>query len=96
MFNLKGSWDKSFLADGACGFGDPICTLCVIHKGNVLPKSFIWKKQTFKIEKILFSWRDRRGKENIRLFSVKTSKGTYQLLFEEAKFSWHLNKLLGP
>lgn len=96
MFNHETRWDRELPAQEKSGLGTSISVSCVIDKGQILPKSFLWRKHTFIVEKVNFFWKDKKGREELYFFSLQTSEGAYEAVFAKESLSWHLKRLIGP
>jgi hypothetical protein len=64
--------------------------------GRVEPISFLWKEKTFPVQRVNFRWKDRQGREEVRLFSVATPSGTYEIAFFTERLTWRLLRLIAP
>ncbi len=95
MFNHQARWDRELPQDQGDVHGAAITVHCDIRDGSVTPRSFVWNKE-YVISDILFKWEDRRGRDRLVFFSVRTQGGTYQIVFSREHLSWHLLRLAGP
>ncbi|TES92509.1 MAG: hypothetical protein E3J87_05220 [Candidatus Cloacimonadota bacterium] len=59
---------------------------------KVTPLNLVWKKHTYKIEKVLLRWEEREGKELLRHFSVTDGANIFHIVFYPDSLVW---KLLG-
>ncbi|MDD5018827.1 MAG: hypothetical protein PHH75_06540 [Candidatus Omnitrophica bacterium] len=96
MFNHQARWDRDLPCQDRDRYGEPICVVCVMNKGQVIPKSFAWRNKTFDVTKIHFRWKDKQGREELIFFSVQTPCGAYEILLRSDRLSWYLVRLLGP
>ncbi|MFH1690993.1 MAG: hypothetical protein ABIC68_00265 [Candidatus Omnitrophota bacterium] len=96
MFNHEARWDRELPAQSETESGSPITVSCVIEKGRILPKSFLWRKHKFTVEKVNFFWKDKKGREELYFFSLQTPEGAYEVMFSKESLCWHLKRLLGP
>jgi len=63
----------------------------VLFKGTkVVPLSLVWKKHTYKIEKVLLRWEEREGKELLRHFSVTDGANIFHIVFYPDNLIWKL------
>jgi hypothetical protein len=95
MFNHQARWDRQLPQDDA-GPGPVIGVTCAIEKGKVRPLSFDWRHRSFKVERVNFLWKDKKGAQELRFFSVATPHGTYEIVFNVPCLSWHLIRLIRP
>jgi hypothetical protein len=95
MFNKNTRWDRP-LPQTSDNLGQRIDVLCLMEKGRITPRSFLWRNRTLPVAKVLFRWKERIGKEEIFLFSVQTPQGAYQIAFCSIGLTWHMQKLLSP
>jgi len=95
MFNHQARWDRELPQD-AGRLGPVIRATCEIEKGGIRPLSFLWRGRSFVVQRINFRWRDKKGKEELWLFSVSTPCGTYEIAFSNQRLSWHLIRLISP
>ena len=96
VFNHQARWDRNLPADPPETKGAALSVICRFDKSRLTPQSFFWKNSAYHIQKINFFWKDKQGKETLYFFSVKTEKGTFQIVFSHQSLSWRLHKLLGP
>jgi len=96
MFNHQARWDRKLPFQKGDDYSTPIAVTCVMEKGRITPKSFLWKNTNFEIMKTNFSWKDCRGKKELFFFSVQTPCGHYQIVLCPDSSTWYLVKLLGP
>ncbi len=96
MFNPQTRWDRKLPCQKGNEYGVPIAVTCVMEKGKIFPKSFLWKNRNFAITNINFFWKDFRGKEELVCYSVQTPCGHYQLVLCRDSSIWYLSGLLGP
>ena len=65
-----------------------------IFKGNkIRPRWFIWNKRKYPIREVTFSWRDKRGEENLLYFSVSDGVNIYEICFNQKSLNWFLSKV---
>jgi len=96
MFNHQARWDRELPFRKQDKYGIPIAVTCVMEKGRITPKSFLWKNKEVEVTKINFFWKDSQGKKELVFFSVQTPCGHYQIVMCPSSLTWHLVKLLGP
>lgn len=95
MFNKNTRWDRP-LPQTNDDLGPRIDVLCLMEKGRITPRSFLWRDRTVPVTKVLFRWKEKNGTEEVLFFSVQTPQGAYQIAFRSTAFSWHMQKLLSP
>jgi hypothetical protein len=96
MFDHEARWDRALPNDTSHAPGTFIPVICLIDKGKIIPKSFIWRNRSTSITKINFSWKDKKGREVLYFFSVTTPYGTFEIAFSRENLSWRLIRLIGP
>ncbi len=96
MFDHQARWDRKLPLQKENNYGTPITVTCVIDRGRITPKSFLWKNRNFEITNINFLWKDLRGKEELVFYSAQTPCGHYQLVLRRDSLMWYLAGLLGP
>jgi hypothetical protein len=72
---------------------EPIKVVARFEKGRLLPLSFLWKNQCYKVDQIdlvHFSW---QGSARIYFFSTRGGGAKYQLVFNSQTFGWRLAQL---
>lgn len=69
---------------------DFIKVATVFISGRIKPVWFEWKKQKFNIDKITFSWEERKGRVKILYFSVISKGELHQISFDTENLVWKL------
>ena len=96
-FNPKARWDRRvpISADyDPSQLNENIQVLAFFKGAKIYPRLFIWNNKKYKIRKITYNWQERQGMEIISYFSVDAISGLYQISFNNASYSWRLDKLI--
>lgn len=96
MFNHEARWDRELPAEKGDTPGEALTVICLFDGQKILPRSFVRRGREVAIQKILFSWKNKKGREELLFFSVQTEAGVYEIVFSAARMAWRLTKLLGP
>lgn len=95
MFNQQARWDRDLPCQDN-DYGQMIAVTCLMDRGKIIPRSFIWKNRDFPVNKVNFQWTAKQGREDLIFYSVQTPAGTYELVFRAGCRSWHLRGPKGP
>jgi hypothetical protein len=97
-FNPKARWDRHIpetKEDPGPGILDErIEVLSWFRNGNIQPRAFIWNKKIYKIKQITYRWQERLGQAAISYFSVLTKANLYQISFNNASYSWKIDRII--
>jgi hypothetical protein len=69
MFNPEARWDRHLPADDVLP-GEAVDVVAVFKKNGIIPRGFTLRGQTYRIQRIEFAWKERKGREMFHLFSV--------------------------
>ena len=99
-FNPRARWDRHIPeteeseAHNPRNLNERIDCLAWFRSGKIQPCSFVWNNKEYKIKKVNYNWQERRGQELISYFSVNTGGDLYQISFNNATYSWRLDKII--
>lgn len=65
----------------------------VFAGGRIIPSWFVWHQRKYHVEKISYTWKERRGEELIYSFSVVAGADMYEISFCSLKLQWVLNRI---
>jgi len=68
-------------------------TTCLFSSGQIKPIFFRWRNKLYKIQKIVFQFTKKIGREKVFYFSVETETNACQLEFNSEKQTWKLLKI---
>jgi len=68
-------------------------TACLFSSGQIKPIFFLWQKKLYQIQRIVFQFTKKIGREKVFYFSVETETNTCQLEFNSEKQTWKLLKI---
>lgn len=68
-------------------------TACLFSSGQIKPLFFLWQKKLYQIQKIVFQFHKKIGREKVFYFSVETKTNACQLEFNSEKQTWKLLKI---
>jgi len=96
MFNPEARWDRDLPREATNPelLEENISVFCLFSKGRIMPRHFIWRKHIYQVEKVLFFWKEKQGRDTINYFSLSTAQGTYQVSFSSISFCWKLNRVI--
>lgn len=90
MFNSQARWDRP-LPQGEALPGEPIEVITRFQEKSFYPESFFFGSRKHIIVKIVFTWKEKKGKENFYLFRVEDSSRTvYTLCFSQERLRWRV------
>jgi len=89
MFNSNARWDRS-LPDSVEEKSCPVEVFVHFSKGRLVPVSFSLNENKYTVQRINYSWSERRGRSVIHFFSVSDTSDTYQLSFNSETFAWRM------
>jgi len=72
---------------------EPIKACCLFSSGQIKPIFFLWQKKLYQIQKIVFQFSKKIGREKVFYFSVETETNACQLEFNSEKQTWKLLKI---
>ncbi|MFH2033593.1 MAG: hypothetical protein ABIJ26_02670 [Candidatus Margulisiibacteriota bacterium] len=67
----------------------------IFENGQTKPRWFVWEGRKYDVQNVCYVWRDKKGDEDLHLFSVTDGTNTYELVFNAAGMTWHLNNVQG-
>ena len=98
-FNPKARWDRQIPAESGHSNPDSLnerIQVSAFFKGaKIYPRLFVWNNKKYKVKVINYNWQERHGSETINYFSVNTGSDLYQISFNNATYSWKLDKIIG-
>ncbi|OGC34054.1 hypothetical protein A2311_03950 [candidate division WOR-1 bacterium RIFOXYB2_FULL_48_7] len=65
----------------------------VFRGSNIQPQWFIWENRKYQIKEINYTWRDRRGAEELFCFAVTDDINNYEISFNAKRVNWLLDKV---
>ena len=74
---------------------EPVRIACLFENGQIKPLVFFWKKRTYKVTGVVFSYSKLVGKDKIYYFSLQCPQGNFELSFNLQKLNWRLEKTYG-
>ena len=97
-FNPQARWDRHIPETSDTSsedqFPQAIEVLASFGHGKVSPRQFRWNNKTYLVQKVTYTWQERRGQERINNFSVSTGPDLYQISFNTTHCSWQLEKII--
>jgi hypothetical protein len=88
MFNPHARWDRHLPGQGA-GESQLIEVCARFTQGKIVPLHFILSGNRFTITRINYIWNERKGRVNVRYFSVADGHDTYCLYLDTELMSWY-------
>lgn len=73
---------------------EKIKVISLFENGQIKPLFFFWRKRSYKILRVVFSYSKDVGRERIFYFSVECGGGVFELSFNRERFWWEIEKTL--
>jgi len=89
MFNPEARWDRKFPGEDEI-IREKIEVYAFFRKGKVYPRVFIYKGREYRIKKITYYWREKKGEEVLHYFASLVGEDLYYLCFSSHTLSWTL------
>jgi hypothetical protein len=96
-FSPKARWDRRIPGtsdQNPESLNETIDVLAWFKHAKIYPRMFVWHGKSYKIRKITYNWQERCGQEIISYFSVQSGPDLYQISFNNATYSWRINKIV--
>jgi len=74
----------------------PVGVLAAFSGGECRPLRFVWKRRTYKVDRINGRWIDRQGEHPALNYSVQAGEETYYLRFLTGEAEWRLDQVVVP
>ena len=74
-------------------FGDRVDVCARFSRGNITPLWFLWRGRKYDIQRVTFSWEERRGKAMVKHFSVTDGASVFEIGYDSEKLDWKLISL---
>lgn len=74
---------------------EKICVVSLFGEGKIKPILFSWRKRIYRVLRVVFTYSKNIGKEKTFYFSVVTEVGSFEISFNQEKFSWEMEKIFG-
>jgi hypothetical protein len=72
---------------------EPIEVGAVFGEGAVSPVWFLWNGRRYRVERVAYRWREKRGESLLHLFSVFDGASTFELIYDSKGMRWRLGRV---
>jgi hypothetical protein len=91
MFSNDSRWDRHLPYQSR--EAEAIDVGVIFRKGQILPKTFVWKDRKYQVKEITYHWKDARGAEVLHYFAVSDGVNIYQIYLNSKYMHWRLEKV---
>ncbi len=89
MFNPQARWDRSLPGEQGAD-AEIVEVIARFRKGRIVPLYFFRGENRFDIQRIHYSWSQRKGSNRIIYFNVSDKNDNYCLFLDAEMMSWRL------
>ena len=94
MFNPQARWDRNLPTEKTDYLYENIEVMASFSHGKIIPQYFQWRSHEYKINKINYTWQEKKGQEVIYYFSVNAGDDLYQISFYNKSCIWKMDKII--